>query len=127
MQAGEQPHKRARVSGEPLQRLSPEEQALIHNCWRFLNAARRVDSGRLPERGVPSSYSSLEAYLLLAHTVTQAGLFWTMKVPFGDAGVGFLFPGAESIDDVPQAEWDAFAGCALALQCRLAEDETLVA
>jgi hypothetical protein len=101
--------------------LSQEEKVFVHNCWRFLNASRRVDAGRLP-RGGEGEYSLLEAYLLLAHTITQAGLFWSMKVPFGDAGAEFLFPGAERMDDVPQAEWDAFAERALALQCRIAEE-----
>ena len=120
---GPQRQKRARGASGEAEGMSPEEQALVHNCWRFLNAARRVDTGQLPVRGEGgASYSALESYLLLAHTVTQAGLFWSMKVPFGDAGVGFHFPGAERIDDVPQVEWDEFAGCALALQCRLAEE-----
>ena len=103
--------KRAReVSEQPLLSsiLSVEDVDLVHACWLFLNAAQRVDSGRFPSKA-QQDYSVLEAYLLLAQATNQAGLFRSMRVPFGDAGAEFIFPGASAMHDVPQDEWDAFA------------------
>jgi hypothetical protein len=100
---------------DPEFQLSDDDRALLYNCWSFLNVARRDVAGRLPE----PLHSPLESYLLVALTVSQAGLFWSMKASYGDAGVHFIFPGASSLSAVSQERWESFVQRTTELKCKL--------
>ena len=85
--------------------------ALAEDCWRFVNATLRMDSGApLPLM----SHERLELYLLIAYASSQAALMRMSQLPFADAGARHLFPGAASLRGVSEAEWDAWTARARA-------------
>jgi len=112
------PQRKRTLVGEKMI-FTETELALIQGCWSFMDAMQRDEPGYFPT--TCCEYSMLEAYLVLAHASSQAGLYRFNKMVFGDAGVRFIFPLASTMHEVSDEHWYAFAEKTSALRRKITE------
>jgi len=88
--------------------LSKEESDLVDRCWQFANTLDANE--QLPRPAGATTYSALEAYLVLLHAHNQAGLYRFSTLTRGAAGMHLLFPTTrhKALNQLSQEEWEAF-------------------